>query len=54
MRWYYYPKDLYKVTTNNNNTVIVKASQETLETMFKANSIKEYTCLKVYKVREVV
>ena len=54
MRLYYYPKDLYKVRTNDNRTVIVKASQETLEDMYKANSIKEYTVLKVYKVREVV
>ena len=47
-------QQLYQVRTNNNSTVIVKASQETLEDMYKVNSIKEYTVLKVYKVREVV
>lgn len=44
---------LYQVRTNNNNTIIVKAMQEELETLFQDNRIKEYRLLKVYRLQEV-
>lgn len=50
----YYPKDLYKVRTNDRCNIIVKARQEELEKLVQEDAIIEYIALKVVKFPEVV
>lgn len=44
---------LYKIRTNNNSTMIVKARPEDLEKLYQDNRIKEYGLLKVYRLEEL-
>lgn len=44
------PKNLFKVTLNDRTKIIVKSDPDTLEALFQANKIYEWTGVTVYKI----
>lgn len=46
-------KQLFEVTTNDREKILVKADQDELEIMVKENKIYEYKLPKIYTIKHI-